>query len=142
MITYLTYDKMLRAEASQDAVNNLLRKGWVEAPQPAFDPETQTCDWIDGQWVVSPIVVPVPNQVSMWALREAVMELGLKPSIDTAINNLPEPQKSIAWNRWEYKENIVRESPIIAMLQNELGWTDDFVDDLYKMAYNIASEPN
>ncbi len=110
-MTYLTYDKQLRSETDPEVIANLLRKGWVESPQPAYDPATETCQWIDGAWVVAQIVVPVP-------------------------------QRSIGWNRWEYKENIVRDSPIIVMLQNELGWTDAHVDDLYKNAAAIAQSPN
>lgn len=141
-MTYLSYDKQLRSETDPQIIATLLRKGWVEAPQPPYDPATQTCQWINGAWVVAPIVVPVPQQVSMWALREAVMFAGEMPAIAAALNGLPEPQKSIGWNRWEYKENIVRDSPIIAMLQQELGWTNDFVDGLYKHAASIASNPN
>ena len=141
-MTYLAYNGQLRAETDLEIIANLLRKGWVDSPQPTYDPETQTCQWIDGAWVVAPIVVPVPSQVSMWALREAVMFAGEMGAIATALNSLQEPSRSIAWNRWEYKENIVRNSPIIVMLQNELGWTDKFVDDLYKSAAQIASNPN
>lgn len=141
-MTYLTYDKQLRSETDQEVISTLLRKGWVEAPQPPYDPATQTCQWVDGAWVVAPIVVPVPQQVSMWALREAVMFAGEMTAIKSALDNLPEPQKSIAWNRWEYKENIVRNSPIILQLQQLLGWTDSFVDGLYKHANAIVQNPN
>lgn len=141
-MTYLTYDKQLRSEVSSTIIATLVRKGWVEAPQPAYDPATQTCQWIDGAWVVAPIVIPVPDQVSMWALREAVMFAGEMTAIKAALDNLPEPQKSIAWNRWEYKENIVRDSPIIVQLQGLLGWTDSFVDGLYKHANAISQNPN
>lgn len=141
-MTYLTYDRQLRSETDPQVIATLLRKGWVEAPQPSYDPATQTCQWVDGAWVVAAIVVPVPQQVSMWALREAVMFAGEMAAIKNALDNLPEPQKSIAWNRWEYKENIVRNSPIIIQLQQLLGWTNDFVDGLYKHAQAIASNPN
>ena len=142
MNTFLSYDKQLRSETDPEIIATLLRKGWVEAPQPPYDPATETCQWIDGAWVVAPIVIPVPTQVSMWALREAVMQAGEMTTIAVALNGLPEPQRSIGWNRWEYKENIVRDSPIIMMLQNELGWTDAHVDDLYKSAAAIAQNPN
>lgn len=141
-MTYLTYDKQLRAETDPQVIATLVRKGWVEAPQPPYDPAAETCQWIDGAWVVAPIVVPVPAQVSMWALREAVMFAGEMPAIATALNGLTEPTRSIAWNRWEYKENIVRNSPIILQLQGLLGWSNDFVDGLYKHAEVIASNPN
>lgn len=141
-MTYLTYDKQLRAETDAEIIATLKRKGWVEVPQPQYDPATETCQWVDGAWVVAPIVVLVPQQVSMWALREAVMIAGEMTAITNALNALPEPQKSIGWNRWEYKENIVRDSPIITMLQQELGWTNSHVDDLYRAAQSIASNPN
>lgn len=141
-MTYLTYDKQLRAETDPEIIATLLRKGWVEAPQPPYDPATQTCQWVDGSWVVSPIIIPVPQQVPMWALREAVMFAGEMTAITNAINELPEPNKAIAWNRWEYKEVIVRDSPIILQLQARLGWTNDFVDGLYKHAASIAANPN
>jgi hypothetical protein len=141
-MTYLSYSDQLRAETDPEIIANLLRKGWVESPQPSYDPATQTCQWVDGAWVVSEIVVPVPQQVSMWALREAVMFAGEMAAITNVLNSLPEPEKSIAWNRWEYKENIVRNSPIILQLQSMLGWSDSFVDGLYKNAAAIASNPN
>jgi hypothetical protein len=141
-MTYLTYDGQLRSETDPQIIATLLRKGWVEAPQPTYDPATETCQWVDGAWVVAPIVIPVPEQVSMWALREAVMFAGEMTAVANALNGLPEPQRSIGWNRWEYKESIMRSSPIITMLQQELAWTDSFVDGLYQHAAAIAQNPN
>lgn len=141
-MTYLSYNKQLRSEDNQQVIANLLRKGWVEAPQPPYDPATETCQWVDGAWVVAPIVIPVPSQVAMWALRESVMFAGEMSAITNALNSLPEPEKAIAWNRWEYKETIVRNSPIILQLQSMLGWSDSFVDTLYKNAAEIAQNPN
>ena len=141
-MTYLSYNKQLRSETDPEIIATLLRKGWVEVPQPPYDPATETCQWVDGAWVVAPIVISVPVQVSMWALREATIIAGEKANIEAAMNALPEPDKWIAWNRWEYKENIVRDSPIISLLQQELGWTNEFVDDLYKSAAQIAANPN
>lgn len=141
-MTYLTYDKQLRSETDPEIIATALRKGWVEVPQPPYDPSTETCQWVDGAWVVAPIVIPVPTQVAMWALRESVMFAGEMFAITNALNSLPEPEKAIAWNRWEYKESIVRDSPIILQLQTMLGWTNEFVDTLYKNAYAIAQNPN
>jgi hypothetical protein len=141
-MTYLTYDKQLRSETDPEIIATLVRKGWVEVPKPPYDPATETCQWVDGAWVVAPIVVPVPTQVAMWALRESVMFAGEMSAITNALNSLPEPEKAIAWNRWEYKESIVRDSPIILQLQSMLGWTNEFVDTLYKNAAAIAQNPN
>lgn len=141
-MTYLTYYGQLRAKTDPETIATLIRKGWVEAPQPPYDPATQTCQWIDGAWVVAPIVVPVPTQVPMWALREAVIFAGEMTAVTNALNGLPQPEREIAWNRWEYKESIVRNSPIISNLQTLLGWTDAFIDGLYQHANVIANQPN
>ena len=140
-MTYLSYDGQLRIETDADVIANLIRKGWVETPQPSYDPATQTCQWVDGAWAVADIVVPVPDRVPMWALREAVMQAGQKAAIEAAMNALPEPDRSIAWNRWEYKDVILRQSAIILSLQSALGWTSEYVDDLYKSAEAIAASP-
>lgn len=141
-MTYLTYDKQLRSEVSSTIIATLVRKGWVEAPQPAYDPATQTCQWIDGAWVVAPIVIPVPTEVPLWALREALENLNELANVDNKINALPPAQRRTAQNRWLYKPTIMRSSSIISALQKQLGWTDTFVDDLYKSAASIASNPN
>lgn len=141
-MTYLTYQGQLRSETDPQVIATLLRKGWVEAPQPPYDPATQTCQWIDGAWVVAPIVIPVPTEVPMWALREALENANELTNVDNKINGLPPAQRRKAQNRWLYKPTIVRSSSIIAALQQQLGWTDTFVDDLYKSAQSIAQNPN
>lgn len=142
MTTYLTYDKQLRAESDTNVIANLIRKGWLETPQPTYDPTTQTCQWIDGAWVVAAIVIPVPTEVPMWALREALDEQDQLTNVDQKINALPGPQKRKAQNRFTYKPTILRSSQIIAALQQQLGWSDTFVDNLYKRAQAITQEPS
>lgn len=141
-MTYLTYNQQLRSETDPQIIATLLRKGWTEAPQPPYDPATQTCQWIDGAWVVAPIVIPVPTEVPMWALREALENVNELNNVDNKINGLPPAQRRKAQNRWLYKPTIVRSSSIIAALQHQLGWTDTFVDNLYKDAQSIAQNPN
>lgn len=141
-MTYLTYQSQLRSETNPQVIATLKRKSWIEAPQPPYDPATQTCQWIDGAWVVAPIVIPVPTEVAMWSLREALENAGELANVDQKINALPPAQRRIAQNRWFYKPTILRQSTIISALQKELGWTDKFIDDLYKSAQQIAANPN
>lgn len=141
-MTYLSYDKQLRSETDPQVIATLLRKGWIKAPQPPYDPATQTCQWVGGAWVVAPIVIPVPTEVPLWALREALENANELTNVDNKINGLPPAQRRKAQNRWLYKPTIVRSSSIIAALQQQLSWTDTFVDDLYKSAQSIAQNPN
>lgn len=50
MTTYLTLDGQLRAETDQEAIANLLRKGWQAAPEKPSD----SAQWENGAWVVPP----------------------------------------------------------------------------------------
>lgn len=50
MTTYLTLDGQLRAETEQEAIDNLLRKGWQAAPEKPSD----GAQWESGGWVVPP----------------------------------------------------------------------------------------
>ncbi len=58
MKTYLTNSNILRTETEQSVISNLLRKGWVECPQPSYNPENETVEWINGTWVILPIEKP------------------------------------------------------------------------------------
>lgn len=60
MKTFLTYNGQLRSETDPSAISNLIRKGWVETPQPEFNAATQSCDWKGGDWVVSAIATVSP----------------------------------------------------------------------------------
>jgi hypothetical protein len=91
----------------------------------------QRADWVDGRWVASAIVVPVPQEVPTWALREVCMIRGHTASIESALANLSEPQRTIANNRWSHKPTISRASSLIAAMQAILGWSSDYVDELF-----------
>lgn len=69
MKTYLALNTQLRAETDPLIIANLQRKGWIPAPQPSFDPQTQQCEWVDGAWVVSTIP-PVLYTAEQWLDQE------------------------------------------------------------------------
>jgi hypothetical protein len=69
MKTYLTFDKELRSETDPEIIANLERKKWTLAPQPLFNPETQQCNWVDGEWVVTPIP-PTLYNAEQWLTKE------------------------------------------------------------------------
>jgi hypothetical protein len=73
----------------------------------------------------------VPVEVATWALREVCMIRGHTASIEAALANLSEPQRAIASNRWNHKPTISRASSLIAAMQAILGWSSDYVDELF-----------
>lgn len=77
---------------------------------------------------------PVPDEVPMWALKEVCLVRGHGPAIETALNSLPDPPRTIARNRWENKDTISRGSSIISAMQALLGWSSAYVDELFRAA--------
>ena len=59
MNTYLTFNNQLRIETDESIIENLKRKGWQETEQPFYNPETETCQWQDGQWVIRETIPPL-----------------------------------------------------------------------------------
>ena len=80
---------------------------------------------------------PVPDEVPMWALKEVCLLHGHAHAIDVALGMLPEPQQSIARNRWDNKDTISRGSPHIAAMQLLLNWDEAYVDELFRNASNL-----
>ncbi len=81
--------------------------------------------------MLEPEPVPVPQEVPTWALREVCMIRGHTASIEAALANLSEPQRTIANNRWNHKPTISRASSLIVAMQAILGWTSAYVDELF-----------
>lgn len=86
-----------------------------------------------------PEPVPVPQEIPRWALREVCVLRGLIPAIEAALQGLPEPTRTIALNRWHEKPTISRGSPMITALQVLLGWSNDYVDELFRAADQLGS---
>lgn len=78
-----------------------------------------------------PEPVAVPQEAAMWALKELCLVRGHAADIEAALNSLPDPPRTIARNRWENKDTISRNSPIIAQMQQLLGWSNAYVDELF-----------
>jgi hypothetical protein len=91
------------------------------------------------QMMLLPEPLPVPQEVPRWALREICLIRGLIPAIEAELQELPEPDRSVAMNRWSEKPTIERQSPLITALQGRLGWTDAYVDELFRAANQRGS---
>lgn len=75
--------------------------------------------------------VAVPQEAAMWALKELCLVRGHAADIEAALNSLSDPTRTIARNRWENKDTISRNSPIIESMRQMLGWTNAYVDELF-----------
>lgn len=131
---YLQYNCELRAETNTLAIETLLRKGWVETPQPQYDPNTQTCTWENCQWIVAPIIIPVPQQIAFWAFRVQLKLINKFDNVQNLIDNLSEPNKTIISTQWEYGNFLQRTDTLTLLIIQENILTSDEMDNVFKEA--------
>lgn len=108
-------------------------------PQPRFDPLKETCDWVDGRWVVAYKYL-VPDKVAMWAFKEAVASSGQIVHFHQSLNGLPEPDRTIAVNRWTARPTMERASDITKRLKKATGWTQKQLNDIFVDAWLIEQK--
>lgn len=70
--------------------------------------------------------------------RQAAILMGISlQMIEEAIEQLPDPHKSLAKVEWEYSTLFERRRPIVRMMGTILGWTEKQIDDLWVVAGKI-----
>ena len=132
--TYLVYECQLRAETDAESIQTLLRKGWVEVPQPSYDPATEYCEWENCQWVVKTIVVPVPEQIAFWAFRVQLQSINKFNDVQNLIDNLPPQQNLIINTQWEYGNFLQRTDELTLLIINAGILTSEEMDDIFRAA--------
>lgn len=91
--------------------------------------------YVEGQFAPpDPKPEPVPPFVTMRQARLALLAIGKLGDVDTAIDQLSEPNKSAARIEWEYSQEVHRDRPFVAMLAPALGLSDEQLDDLFREA--------
>ncbi len=85
-------------------------------------------------WPIPPIV---PEEVYAWRLRLSTQIAGLKPSIDGLLDQLTEPEKTVAKEAWNAGVTIRRDSPLVGQLAAALGLSSEQVDELFVQANAI-----
>lgn len=119
-----------------ERISTLVRKGWTARPDvPTYDPATHQVQWDGAQWVVSAIVLVVPQQISPGQGELQLLREGLLDDVRAVLADpYTPPEMQIAFARatvWE------RQSPsVIAMLQM-LGKTDAEADAFFTAASQI-----
>lgn len=71
-------------------------------------------------------------------IRQAWILLGRSLTvIEIAIDSLPEPHRSLARAEWEYSTIVMRRNPLVTLLAQLNGYTDDDLDALWIFAGSI-----
>lgn len=80
----------------------------------------------------------IPEEIPLWAFRSALGLAGIKNNVINLIDSLPEPQKSIALEQWEYGNFILRNHPLIISLSAKLGLSTEEVDQIFITANSLT----
>ena len=89
---------------------------------------------VDGVWrevfALEPAPVFVPQQVTM---RQARLELLSRDFLDDVAAVIAVAGRA-AQIEWEYASTVDRDNPVIAVVQQQQGMTDEQIDDLFREA--------
>lgn len=84
-----------------------------------------------------PVVVAVPEVVTMRQARLALLGAGLLAQVNTAVANMPGSEGEAARIEWEYAQEVRRDSPLVAALSAAFGWTSAQLDDMFISAKTL-----
>lgn len=94
--------------------------------------------WYPSGWraeeIMSNQIKVVPQVVYMRQARLALLEKGLLTQVQSVIDNLQEPLKSLAKIEWEYATEIRRDWPTLSQIVQHLSLTEEQIDDLFILA--------
>jgi hypothetical protein len=78
-----------------------------------------------------------PSEVQLWRLRTILNLMNLTATIESALDQLPEPNKTAAKNVWNYGTTVERYSQTVLFIQSVTQMTDDQVDEIFQQAEAI-----
>lgn len=126
--------------------NSELVSEWMFTDVLPNEEQSQHCKWIlwDGvKWVLEKDIEEIereymPKCVSQRQLRTQLVLNGFDlNSVQLAINELSEPNKSIAQIAWDYAITFERDSPLLMCLATNLGLTQNEVDTIFLNASKL-----
>jgi hypothetical protein len=79
----------------------------------------------------------VPFEVPTWRLRAILAINNLEQSVTDALDQLTDPQKTIAKKAWSFGSKTERSSPTVDFIKGVLSLTDAEVDDIFVQAEAI-----
>jgi len=71
--------------------------------------------------------------VTPWRMRKALNQLGLRSTVEASVAQADQDTK----DAWEFATEFVRTDPLILVMQNVLGKTDEEVDNLFLLGASL-----
>jgi hypothetical protein len=117
-------------------INELLQ---VEMVKPYFNFDTR--EFYEGatpEEIDQAFKDKTPNEVQLWRVRTILKLMDLETTIESALEQLDEPNKTAAKNVWNYGTTVERNSQTVLFIQSVTGMTDDQVDEIFQQAEAIV----
>ena len=92
---------------------------------------------IDGT-ELPPRPVRIPREIANWRAKAILGTMGLTEAVDRAIDELPEPQRTVVRAAWAGDAKLARRGPTVAALALALGLTPYQIDSLFIEAESLA----
>ena len=87
----------------------------------------------DGQ-----LVIKIPESVTMRQARLVLLQQGILDDVETAINTIEdEATRRAVQIEWEYALDVRRDWPALQMVTQQLGITDEQLDQMFLLASEI-----
>jgi hypothetical protein len=77
------------------------------------------------------------KEVELWKVKGVLTIMGLTSQVDTALENLSEPTKTLAKLSWQNGNVLHSRSETVKFVQNVLQLTDEQVDSIFDQANAI-----
>jgi hypothetical protein len=95
-------------------------------------------DWIaSGNEPLQVIIDITVSVVTMRQARLALLQAGLLPTIEAAIDSMGSPAKEAAKIEWEYAQELRIDHPLVVSLTAAIGMTGEQLSDLFTAAAAI-----
>ena len=78
------------------------------------------------------------KEVQLWRLRTILKLMNLETTIESALDELDEPNKTAAKNVWNYGTTVDRYSQTVLFIQSVLGLTDKQTNEIFIQAEAIV----
>ena len=108
---------------------------WVEMTRDQID--SLIDQYMDQVQEIARLKESVPQEIETWKFQQVLAQQGLTSSVESAIQSLQEPSKTIAIIRWNKKPTIRRNNALTNQIGAAVGLTPDQIDDLFRTAENI-----
>ncbi len=121
-------------EAEQDLGNGTY---FVNTEIEEKQDESGRTYWEYSQELRSYSSTAVPEEVAAWRLRAVTTLAGMSQGIESFLNSLPEPDKTVANEAWYSGTTVRRQSATVGAFQQVLELTSEQLDNLFIQAANI-----